>query len=237
MRRFARFAVSAFMMASLAVTTIMATSIRRVERVPPVGWETRITPGFDPPIEYFIAYGQYGFESVTPEKRKEVVEQWGPNALGVLKQLAEDPGWSAFRGDILSLIPLVKSPATTALLVEEAEKQMSKSDPAKQGADLHNALARLAGADVTAYLELLDAHFAAAPAEVQRVMVSVLAYRLRGDRGAECEARLTEIARTTADDGIRKTIADAIEVNNSRKRADEPMQAILDTERAGKVTP
>lgn len=215
-----------------------ATSIRQMERVPPIGWESRITPGFDPPIEYFIAYANDGFLSPMLQKREEVVKQWGPNALDVLKRLSEDPGWAAYRGDIQQLITLVESPETLALLVQEAEKQLDAPDTDRgASADLHGALARLATADYGAFTALLDARFATASKAKQQTFVYMLMYRLRGEHAADCEARLNEIAKTANDGAIQKTIADALAENAGYLRAQEPMRTVLDAERGQEQKP
>jgi len=209
-----------------------ATSIGHLERVPPIGWESRITPGFDPPIEYYIAYANDGFQSPMLQKREEIVAQWGPGALDVLKRLSDDPGWAAYHGDIQQLIALVKSPETLALLAQEAEKQLDAPDTERgASADLHGALARLAAADYTAFTNVLDARFATASAAKQRTFVYILLFRLRGENGADSEARLREIAKTVGDSATQKTIADALAENEGHKRAQEPMQTVLDAER------
>lgn len=213
------------------------TPLPPVERVPPVGWETRVTPGFDPPIEYFIAYGPNGFESQTPEQQKEVVEKWGPNALDVLKRLADDPGWAAYRSEIQSIIPLVKSPEVAVLMVAEARKQLDGADSANKPAELWNALARLANADYDAFVTLMDERFATVSPDRQRTLAGILCAQLRGDHAADCEARLNEIAKSTGDETIKKTISAALVDAAARKRASEPMQKVLDAERGKEKQP
>lgn len=199
----------------------------QAERVPPIGWETRVAPGFDPPIEYYIAYREAGFEYDTA---KETVAKWGPKALDVLQRMLDDPAWAAYRDDVSRLIPLVQSPEAVALLVKEAEKQIADPGALKDKPDLHNALARLAGADYAAYVKFMDAHLASAKPEVQRTMIGVLTYQLRGDHAAECEARLKKIVKTSTDDGMQKLVSEAIAENDAHKRANEPMQKVLDAE-------
>lgn len=200
-----------------------------VLRVPPIGWETRIMPGFNPPIEYYLVYERGWVVSV--EKQHAIVRSWGPKAFDVLKAMSEDAAWAGFRDDILFLMQEADSPEKAVLFSSEAEKLISDPEAIKKSADLYKALARLINADYGGYVKLLDAHLASASPEVRRSLVGVLTHQLGGEHGEECEAKLNAIAGTIGDDGVKEMIARAIAENNARKRAQEPMQKVLDAER------
>jgi hypothetical protein len=212
-----------------------STRLRAPERVPPIGWETRIAPGFDPPIEYFIAYRQWGFETVSSDERRRTVESWGPKALNVLKQLRDDPGWAAYRGDIDLLIPMVKSPNTVDFLRQEAEKILL--NPSSEQTELSSALFRFASADYEGFLKLLEAHVSTVARAQQFALVDTLINQLYGEHAADSEARLLKLASSSTDENIKKHIADAIASLKAARRVDEPMQIVLDAERGSDTQP
>lgn len=212
-----------------------ATSFREAERVPPIGWETRIAPGFDPPIEYFVAYRQWGFESVSNDEVRRTVESWGPKALDVLKQLRDDPGWAAYRNDIELLIPMVKSPETLDFLRQDTEKILL--NPSSEQPELNNALFRFAKSDYEGFLKLLEAYMPTVARAQQFALVDTLINQLYGEHASDCEARLLKLASGSTDENIKKHIADAIAALKAARRVDEPMQIVLDAERGSDKQP
>ena len=115
------------------------------------------------------------------------------------------------------------SPEKALLFAADAERLLADPEAGKNGADLHNALARLARADYPAFVKLLDAHLPSASEDLRRTLLGILAYQLRGDHAAECESKLNEIATASTNEAIKKMISDCIAENNARKRAQEPM--------------
>lgn len=210
-----------------------------VQRAAPIGWETRITPGFDPPIEYEIVYAQPGYGEESAKSRKEIIASWGPNAFGVLKALAEDPAWAAFRPDIESLMQEVVS--EEALDYFETRARNALETPTAQTPDgnaLQNALHQLRRVNAVRFRELFDEVFPGAGAEARKPLLYVFTADLLNDtQAAACATRLRAIRDSSTDEKERQIIGSALTNYETRLRADEPMQRILDAERGKEKQP
>ena len=215
---------------------ILAGTVVYAEIAPPppgpIGWETRITPGFDPPLEYYLVYG--GYRYANNAKLDETIQGWGPKAGPALVSLYRNPEWADFRGPILNLIGKVDAPEISAFLKEEAETILTDSPPSGRPdytkVSLLNMLARRdpATADEIAYRIVKDP---AAPYFVS--MIGYLTLRAGQDDGAPCRAKLEAIAAETNDAQLRQRIQNALSGQAAQIRAQESMHLVLEREAKG----
>ncbi|MDZ4860117.1 MAG: hypothetical protein SGI88_14155 [Candidatus Hydrogenedentes bacterium] len=210
-----------------------------MQRVAPIGWETRVTPGFDPPIEYQIVYGSSGYESAPAEDIKKLISSWGPEAFGVLKKRGEDPAWKEFRPTIDLLIQENGSPETASYFAERAKEALNTPDEnGPDGNVLQIALHRLRRVAPQEFEKLFEEAFPSASAPARRMLLTVFAFGLSDDTQAETRvARLRAIMKSASEDAERKLIADLLANYATQQRANEPMQRILDIERGNESQP
>lgn len=198
----------------------------------PIGWEKRLAPGFDPPIEYVVMYECWG-----PGPRKEVdgyVAQWGPGAGPVLVALYRNPDWKGFRDQILDILNKVDAPEVTAFLAEEAERLAStKEAPPRPDYEKVRLLNMLAKRDANA----ADAvAFAIAQNPAHPYFESIIGYlsiRATQENGAACKAKLEELAAGTSDARLRDRIERTFKGDAAVNRANEPMSVVLQREAKG----
>jgi len=195
----------------------------------PIGWETRITPGFDPPIEYVLVYSVY-----SPEAQSSLVETlkgWGPEAGQVLARLYRDPDWAEHRDQILTLLDKAEAPGVVEFLKEEVNSVISN---ASGGDHIDYRLVRLltmlaqrdaATADRIAF-DTVDNH--ACPAI--QAAISYLFVRANQANGHACLAKLEAIATTSEDLRLRAEIPRRLAQRAAEVRAQEPMSVVLERE-------
>ena len=198
----------------------------------PIGWEKRLTPGFDPPIEYVVVYESWG-----PGPGKEVdgyITQWGPGAGPVLVALYQNPDWKEFHHQILSVMDKVDAPEVTSFLMEEAKQLASTKEapprPDYEKVRLLNMLAKrdAAAADAVAF------EIAQNPAHPYfESIIGYLSIRATQENGAACKAKLEELAADTSDARLRDRIERTFKGDAAQNRANEPMSVVLQREAKG----
>jgi len=101
-----------------AGVTLAGLTLEPYSRPPgPIGWETRITTGFDPPVEYVLVFG------VEPgESYDDLSERWGPDAKPLLMRLYRDPDWRRQKHTALNLLAQYADPDVAAFAREEMPK-------------------------------------------------------------------------------------------------------------------
>ena len=198
----------------------------------PIGWEKRLTPGFEPPVEYVVVYHTWG-PGPGPEVDKYVAT-WGPGAGPVLVSLLQQPEWKDFHGHILSVLDKVDSPEVTAFLTDEAKAMAATTEalsrPDYEKARLLNMLAKRhpAAADAVA--------FEIAQNTAHPYFESIIGYfsiRASQENGAACKAKLEELASGTSDARLRGRIERTFKGNAAQDRANEPMSVVLQREAKG----
>jgi len=96
---------------------------------PEVGWEEAILPGFDPPIEYVLVYGEGGVPFVASAAQIEpLLARWGPEAGRALVQLHQDPRFEAFQSAIMRFMLQLRTPEIAELMRIRFEALILRAD-------------------------------------------------------------------------------------------------------------
>lgn len=195
----------------------------------PIGWETRITPGFDPPIEYVLVYGVYN--PVAKPSLAETIQGWGPEARQVLTRLYRDPGWAGHRDAILALLDKVESPGVVEFLKEEVNLVISNAS----GGDhidyrLVRLLTMLAQRDAATADQIAFDTLEKRASPVIQSAISYLFVRAGQANGDTCLAKLESLAKDSEDLRLRVEIQRQLTQRAAQVRAQEPMSVVLDRE-------
>ncbi|MCP4643208.1 MAG: hypothetical protein GY851_22360 [bacterium] len=195
----------------------------------PIGFETRLAPGFDPPVEYVVAFGEHLFGD--PRTRFYPPKVWGPEAVPVLSAMLRDPEWARHRQWILSLLDRFETPATPEALAKEAEALLASAP--KDGEDAHaimSVLTTLAKHDATRADAIALKAVEDSESPYYQQLVYYLQNRSTTTDGAPCRDKLKAIAQSTKDDKLRAQIEHSLESSASVLRAHEPMSIVLERE-------
>ena len=198
----------------------------------PIGWETRITPGFDPPIEHVLVFREAGPQR--DETFDKALRAWGPEAAPALVKLYRDPAWEAHRWAILGYLKRVDGPFVASFL-EEAAKALEVAPPVKGPGAIWPAslLAMLAERDAAAADAIAFGVLSDTASPHYESIIHYLQDRAGHEDGAACRAKAEEIAAETDDEHLGKRIRQALERRDAEARADEPMRLVLDREAKG----
>ncbi len=198
----------------------------------PIGWETRITPGFDPPIEYVLVYEMWGPSPVgTLDER---VAAWGDEAVPALIALYEVPEWNDWRGQILTILDRFESEVVTAFLLEEAVKHAElPADKDHRNYLLPQLLGLLGKRDAAAADAIVDGFLSNPDSPHMNTAISYLLGRAGQPGGEPYRGKLETIAETTPTPRIAEWIHKALTQDASQMRANEPMRLVLEREGQG----
>jgi hypothetical protein len=198
----------------------------------PIGWETRIAPGFDPPIEYVLV-----FHSPGPGQDKafdEAVGAWGPEAAPVLIRLYRDPAWQVHRRAILDLLRRLDTPAVTSFLVEEAKAVLAAPPTGnRHDVSVQSLLGMLAKPDAATADGIASSVLSDAASPHYESAIAYFITRAGQENGANCRAKLEEIAAKTDNERLRERILRSLKTQDAQARAHEPMGVVLDREAKG----
>ena len=200
----------------------------------PIGWEKRIAPGFDPPIEYVIVYGT-GW--IGPDATlRDVAAKWGGGAIKVLGAMYADEEWKEYHEPILSTIALIDAKESTEFLEAQYKDVLSRSNPKPADkSELSRLLSLLRARDPERANQLVDEGLKDMASPHFDTFVYDLTNRYTASRDAQLKAKLDDVLQTLPEGNLlRKSIADRLEGERSLQRADEPMDAILAKEKGGK---
>lgn len=219
------------LLALLLVSTTAFPSMWPEPLPGPIGWETRITPGFDPPIEYFIVYGGRGELS-----RDELLAKWGPGAVSVLVKLYRDPEWAEWKDKILLIISIFRTAEVMEFLTSEfAEARDQVPVTLKQRICLGYLLGMIRSRDPECADTLLEEGLKAPEGPYWREYAAYLAERIRPGAKTEesnaARARIGQLLQTLPEKNpMRDFLTDAIFGSKEVRRAKEPMDVILKKE-------
>lgn len=195
----------------------------------PIGWETRITPGFDPPIEYVLVYEMWGPSPVGT--LNERVAAWGKEAAPALIALYEVPEWKDWRGQILTILDRFESAAVITFLREEAVRHAELTADKDHRNHLLPQLLRLLGKRDAAAADAIVNGFLGDPASPHMdTAISYLLSRAGQPGGEPYREKLETIAQTTPTPRIAEWIHKALTQDASQLRANEPMRLVLERE-------
>ncbi|MCL4694187.1 MAG: hypothetical protein KJ060_16955 [Candidatus Hydrogenedentes bacterium] len=198
----------------------------------PIGWETRITPGFDPPIEYVLVYEMWGPSTVGT--LDEQVAGWGEEAAPALIALYEVPEWKDWRGHILTILDRFESEAVTAFLRDEAVKHAElPADKDHRNYLLPQLLRLLGKRDAAAADAIVNGLLSDPDSPHMNTAISYLLSRAGQPGGKSYREKLEAIAETTPTPRIAEWIHKALTQDASQMRANEPMYLVLEREGQG----
>ena len=201
----------------------------------PIGWEKRVAPGFDPPVEYVVVYGTNRLDSRL--SASDYVAKWGPNALPVLITLYRSPEWAPWRRDIVVLVSGFRSPEALDFMIEEHNVLRGRDRMTNEERWVFSGLLYYIGQiDPKRADDLVEEGLKTPDGPHAETYVHYLAGKLgRVDRdgtGASARARLQKLLEALPPQApLREIVDGALYGSKSVRRAKEPMDKILATEK------
>lgn len=181
---------------------------------PPLGWEARVLPGFEPSLESALARGG----RFTDDYARECWKQWGPEAVEGFFTLFGDPAWEKFREPILRMLFLSPHPEARGRLEQELRAEATGGSASKSTPEIYNFAGYFALYFPDTSLPLLK-DLAHSPREDVRVAAGHALATLVTD---ESLAATREVAQGLSGDS-RSSVEWNIEAVMGKKRAKEIM--------------
>jgi hypothetical protein len=221
---------------ALGVAFLIAVAAGMASYAPPppgpIGWETRITPGFDPPIEYVLVYEMWG--PSPGAALGETIAKWGPQAAPALIGLYQTPDWEDRRSQILTLLSHFEGDEVTAFLCEEAVRQVETPvDEKRRNYLLSQLLGSLGKRDPSAADAIVTDILGKPDSPHLDTAIGYLLSQAAQPGGEAYRDKLERIADTTEVERISGWIRTALEQNAAQTRANEPMRTVLEQEGQG----
>lgn len=194
--------------------------------VPPHGWETHITPGFEPPIEGAIAFPPESWRGSTAGPRiRDKMDLWGPAAMPVLERMFDDPFWRDYRLQILSLIH--RGPESRRLTfyhkaIPELSRRKLTDYEQQMLASLLAGLGEIAPVELSRTIDDL----AADPAYAENSLRFLWKSLSLGPNAHYLDVFRT-ITANTSDPGQRELLEKCVSWANAIQRGFEPMEGQL----------
>lgn len=118
----------------LFLTPMAHASMMAPPDPPPVGWEERITPGFDPPVEYLFVYQlpDVPLNYLNDDGVRELLQRWGQDPAPVLIRLLGDTGWHSYHHQILHFLLQTKSPTALEYVKGKLAQVLRVEKPAPE---------------------------------------------------------------------------------------------------------
>lgn len=186
---------------------------------PPLGWEDRITKGFEPPIEYVIA-----IESGTTNKAmQKYLDSWGDDAVPVLKRLAEEPFWQDYRGKIQKFLQVGNVEPDWDALEKRLLKLVVESDRGETQEPYEILFSFGRGPEARALEVLEKAGANASPRFLSAVSAAIASVASPARKEA-----LERLQKARADSPELGSIRYDLEDISGRIRAQQPMKAPAD---------
>ena len=196
---------------------------------PPIGWEERMTPGYEPPVEEVVVQmSRHHFErnEVTPG---EVWKGWDAGAVQVLIHLLEDARWEKFRNHMITL--LVESPHARAH--EWAEETLREAGLQEQAEDQPTWLGSLLGQYAAKHPKKAEELRELFLEQGNAPMRHWALHQLIARGTAEALARAELLAQTLMPDANQRTwLLTRVEEARGHLRAQEPMDPRSEAEHA-----
>ena len=200
----------------------------------PIGWEKRITPGFDPPIEYCVVYGTTWIDPAP--KMEECVAKWGPTAVPVLIKLYRDPQWAALQPRVLDIIGLFPPTTETKdfLLAEFATARAAITGDQDIWRLPYRLLSMIRKADPQRADALVEEGLKNPTDPCFETFVQDLFYRASEAGNKDAQARLDQVLQTLPENNpLRKSILSRYEYNKAAGRANESIDNAPNNKKGG----
>jgi len=208
--------------------------VRDIPKSGPIGWEKKVTPGFDPPIEYVLV-----FETDWLDPRpapEELWKKWGPGAAPVLEKLYHDPAWAELQRPILQLLATSSDPTVAEFFAQELVTTSALPNPTEEiSAKVRQLLWFIQKLDPKRAGKLIEDGLRDPRSPHFQTFANSLQVLAAQRDNEDAKAQLDKLLNSLAEDNpLRKSIVYSITYNKTIQRADEPMDLILKKEKGGK---
>lgn len=189
---------------------------------PPIGWEERVTPGYDPGIESVLVR-MSRIELQKDDDIKAIWAKWDEGAVDVLLKLFDDKAWIAFRHHVLRLLSLSPCERATGWLDDTFKTLATKSELTKEE---QQTLSYLLYSSQRPDAEITRERVELCLREGNRESRNWALGQLINQRTEESLARVTELAKNAENEQQRAWLLKAVDDARGYLRAQEPMEPV-----------